>query len=384
MKVPALDGIRGIAVLMVMLHHLSEYLPHDSGPFSAIAAVLRTGWDGVDLFFALSGFLITGILLDTKYAPNYFRSFYARRILRIFPLYYTVLSAILLAALFPYIGPWLHPMLPLPHDRWFYFVYLNNWWPLLKDTWHGNIIGHFWSLAVEEQFYLLWPLCVWLLPRKKLPWVAAFGIAIAVLIRCVLYYYFRPSRSIVENTFARMDTLLMGALMAMLVRSPRALRSVRPYLYGIAAASLSVYIWFNTWGVHSHFGAVYRSVVQFSLIAIIFSAVVLYAFATRDNRSTLQAAFCRPLLRRVGKYSYGMYVYHVPIMPVAAVILHHLVSRTFNGPGSVAFIIGIILLTYAVAKLSFEHFESRFLKQKKRFSPQEPVVKVQINETIHT
>ena len=315
-KVPALDGIRGIAVLLVLLHHLSNYLPHQSRAFSAAAAVLRTGWVGVDLFFVLSGFLITGILLDTKYAPNYFQSFYARRVLRIFPLYYTVLSAVLLAALLPYAGRWLRPILPLPHDRWFYFVYLNNWWPLLKDTWHANIIGHFWSLAVEEQFYLLWPLCVWLLPRKKLPWVAGFGIVTALIIRCVLYFYFSPTRSIVENTFSRMDTLLMGASMAMLVRSPGALKTMRPYLYAAALTSLCLL---------------------------------------------------------VGKYSYGMYVYHVPIMLASAALLHHFVTDRFSAMGSVAFMAGIILATYAVAKLSFELFESRFLKQKKRFSPREPI-----------
>ncbi len=372
LRVPALDGIRGIAVLMVLLHHLSGYLPQHSRPFSEAAAVLRNGWVGVDLFFVLSGFLITGILLDTKYAPNYFRSFYARRVLRIFPLYYIVLSAIGFAAALPYVGQWLRPILPISHDRLFYFVYLNNWWPLLKDTWHANIIGHFWSLAVEEQFYLLWPLCVWLLPRRKLPWVAAGGIALAILIRCGIYHYFGPTRSIVENTFARMDTLLMGALIAMLVRSPRALKILHPYLYSAAIASIAILLCFNALGGVPQYNEFYGVSVQFTLIAVVFSAIVLRAFTRRDDSTAVQTFLRRPLLGRVGKYSYGMYVYHVPIMLASAALLRHFVSRNFSAPVAVAFMMGIILLTYGVAKLSFDFLESRFLKQKKRFAPREP------------
>lgn len=197
--VVALDGLRGLAVLFVILYHVNSTAWGTTFLDRIVRAPLKIGWAGVDLFFVLSGFLITGILLDTRESPNYFRSFYARRALRIFPLYYLVLTASLLITRFT---PALNYVLPIPHDRIFYFVYLNNWWPLLRDTWHANIIGHFWSLAVEEQFYLLWSLCVFLVSPKLLKPVAAVGILSALAIRLALYAHSGVTRDLVENTFA--------------------------------------------------------------------------------------------------------------------------------------------------------------------------------------
>ncbi len=201
-RVPAFDGLRGIAVLAVIFCHLSDYYPEQN----AVKVFLHAGWCGVDLFFVLSGFLITGILLDTRAAQNYFRAFYARRVLRIFPVYYaTLLSVLTIAHFFPK----LNSVLPIAHDRIFYFFYLNNWWPLLKDSWHANIIGHFWSLAVEEQFYLVWPFLVWFLSRKQIEMAAIVGIALAPIIRFAIYGHYGNVRDIVENPFCRMDSLLV-------------------------------------------------------------------------------------------------------------------------------------------------------------------------------
>ncbi len=209
LHVKALDGVRGLAVLMVILYHMEYLAPRSSLWAKALLAPLRIGWAGVDLFFVLSGFLITGILLDTRESPNYFRSFYARRALRIFPLYYLVLSGILVLAHFT---STLNYVLPVSHDRFFYFVYLNNWWPFLRDTWHGNILGHFWSLAVEEQFYLLWSLCVFAIARRHIRLAALCGIAGALVIRCALFLHGGTTRDVIENTFSRMDALLVGRL----------------------------------------------------------------------------------------------------------------------------------------------------------------------------
>jgi peptidoglycan/LPS O-acetylase OafA/YrhL len=159
--IPALDGLRGIAILSVMLLHFTNAIAALPGsPTSAARSVFGWGWTGVDLFFVLSGFLITGILLDSKGHPLYFRSFYARRALRIFPLYY--------AALFLFfVVPRAIPSVPATysfawHDqRWFWF-YLGNFHPLGPDA--KQFIGQFWSLAIEEQFYLVWPLLIWLTP----------------------------------------------------------------------------------------------------------------------------------------------------------------------------------------------------------------------------
>src|SRR5215469_7550470 len=164
--VPALDGIRGLAVLFVIaFHSRAPFLNTSEIPFS-LFQFLGLGWSGVDLFFVLSGFLITGILLDTRRAPGYFRVFYARRALRIFPLYFAYLLLILVVlqgifVVFVRTNPWQHvnPLL--------YLTYSMNWVSGLDDQW----LGHLWSLAVEEQFYLIWPAAVWFCSRRSLPWV---------------------------------------------------------------------------------------------------------------------------------------------------------------------------------------------------------------------
>ena len=159
--VPALDGVRGLAILMVIVFHVTKTLPsmHVEIPHAAFR-LLCLGQTGVDLFFVLSGFLITGILLDTKNMSGRFVKFYGRRILRIFPLYYVVLLAGVLITI-ETTGqisrqhgiPWI----------WL-FSYLGNVPPTRGVD--DPCFGHFWSLAVEEQFYLIWPAVVYLLPQR--------------------------------------------------------------------------------------------------------------------------------------------------------------------------------------------------------------------------
>jgi peptidoglycan/LPS O-acetylase OafA/YrhL len=347
--VPALDGLRGLALLAVLFSHLADFLPDGAGAGNAIKTAMRGGWCGVDLFFVLSGFLITGILLDTKEAPNYFSSFYARRALRIFPLYYLVLTTtMLLAAL---TGRPAHAF-PLMYDRIFYFFYLNNWWPLLHDTWHTNIIGHFWSLAVEEQFYALWPLCILLIPNKKVIPVALCGMLLALLLRIWIYLESGETRTMIENTFTRMDALLMGALIAALVRDYQLLVRYRRLIYAVALICGSA-------ALLGHL----KGVVLFSLLAVLFGGVVLHAFEKGN------AVFNFQPLRMVGKYSYGMYVYHVPLIFFVRGLIGEQIGLGKNWPGSWLFLLAMVMLTFAVAAISFNLFESRFLKLKRSFTP---------------
>ena len=163
---PALDGIRGLAVLWVIAHNTTDQLgAPDSGPFHLLALLLNPGWIGVQIFFALSGFLITGGLLDTQKATNYLGSFYARRALRIMPLYFLVLFSLLV--LMP-------ALVEIParlqstvqHQSWLW-LFVSNWAPTgITGDFYG--FGHFWSLAIEEQFYLLWPLVVFRQTPRRL------------------------------------------------------------------------------------------------------------------------------------------------------------------------------------------------------------------------
>src|SRR5262249_32249156 len=186
-------------------------IPASNSVVAAAKLVFSFGWMGVDLFFALSGFLITGILLDSRTANNYFGAFYARRVLRIFPLYYSVLTLVLLAAGLAHPRP---QSLPVVGDQKLYYFYLVNWLSLWKGPWSANFLALFWWLAVEEQFYLVWPLCVWLLIRRNLARIAVVASLAALVFRIAWLAHSGPSQAIVMATVTRLDSLLCGALAA--------------------------------------------------------------------------------------------------------------------------------------------------------------------------
>jgi peptidoglycan/LPS O-acetylase OafA/YrhL len=358
LRIPALDGLRGIAIIAVLLCHLSYYFP----TANICKTILQAGWCGVDLFFVLSGFLITGILLDTRDSSNYFRAFYARRILRIFPIYYATLITVLVAARFI---PQLDPVLPLPHDRVFYFFYLNNWWVLLRDVWHANIIGHFWSLAVEEQFYLLWPFIVWRLAPKQTERAALCGIVLAPIIRIAVYVSFGGVRDLVENPFCRMDSLLMGSLLASLVRRHTSQNKWQPVLH-----------WLSIFTAVAIIAGGFSSLVVLRLmhsplfissgLTVVFGGLVSIAFLERNSARLIQRILRSRALTFCGKYSYGMYVYHVPLLWLVARFATGLKPAT-NIPHFLLLSGSVIALTIALAKVSFDYFETAFLKLKSKF-----------------
>ena len=159
--IPALDGLRGIAILLVVLHNAPDFPTHSSG-FIWLAAIVGTvGWIGVELFFVLSGFLITRQLLDSQRSGNYYRAFFGRRILRIFPLYYVALLIGLVV--FPLVFPGAVDSSSPRRDQIWLWTFLFNWAHPFGTAGFG--FSHFWSLAIEEQFYLIWPFVV----RKRNP-----------------------------------------------------------------------------------------------------------------------------------------------------------------------------------------------------------------------
>ena len=224
-RFPALDGVRAFAVTMVFLNHFGGGA-HGGRVLRAVNEIRGRGWVGVDLFFVLSGFLITGILFDTRQDSRFFTRFFARRSVRIFPIFYLVVAVLLaLTPIFHYV--WRPAQL-------FFLVYLGNipanWDFSLYDVMSANhpmarvTIGHFWSLCVEEQFYLVWPAVVWLVrDRVKLLWTAC-GICLltfgsrAWIVTHVSQY--RAEQLIFRALPFRIDTLLIGGIMALLLRGP--------------------------------------------------------------------------------------------------------------------------------------------------------------------
>ena len=216
--IPTLDGLRGIAIILVMLHHFTYYRP-TSGIGGLIGDVLFFGWAGVDLFFVLSGFLITGILLDTRDSGRYFTTFYARRTLRIFPLYYLVLFlALVVLPMFPAVDAVLmgHDVAVELPPQWPYWSYLTNFSIADRGWVHWVDVG--WSLAIEEHFYLVWPLVIWLCPPRLVAWLCT-GIFVAeVFARSFARASDMPVLSIYLFTWFRLDGLVIGALLAVALR----------------------------------------------------------------------------------------------------------------------------------------------------------------------
>src|SRR5271163_421935 len=204
-----LDALRGLAVLLVLLHNTDRY------PSLHLQWISSNGWMGVDLFFVLSGLLITGILLDTKRSEGYFTNFYARRCLRIWPLYYSALLFMFV------IVPLLHPSEgqnvfgARSSPWWAYPLFLQNFLVPVPTNSTG-LLGVTWSLAVEEQFYLVWPLVVRFCTEAQLRKIA---IAVVCLSPVLRFYLSLHQVNIYSNTFCRLDGLMAGALLAILIRS---------------------------------------------------------------------------------------------------------------------------------------------------------------------
>jgi peptidoglycan/LPS O-acetylase OafA/YrhL len=364
---PGLDGVRGVAILLVMaVHFVGNATPHTFGERLAVK-LGNYGVLGVDLFFVLSGFLITGLLLDAKGAPHYFRNFYARRTLRIFPLYYFVLALLLLVL--PRLAT-----LPPPleearlHQSWLW-TYTANFYIAAKASWALTYLSHFWSLAIEEHFYLLWPLIVFIVSRKALERVCVGVMVGGFTLRAWLALAGVSELSISVLTPCRVDTLCVGALLAVLARREGGadflVRFSAPATIVIGVATFLLSLWCAATGI----GLPVLHQVRGTLYALFFGALTLTSL--RDPRRSLAARmFQSRWLRTFGKYSYGLYVYH-------ALISYHMMTTHFEdwlgaalGSHSLA-IAGQTVLGVAaslgISVLSYELFERQFLALKSLF-----------------
>jgi peptidoglycan/LPS O-acetylase OafA/YrhL len=375
-RIPALDGIRGVAILLVMAFHFvghSELLfanETTAGVDRAVRAVTGGGWLGVDLFFVLSGFLITGILWDAKTGGRYFRNFYARRVLRIFPLYYGFLFILFIAMPLALGARWQAPLV----DQVWYWFYLPNPLPILLPDFEENTFGfattHLWSLHVEEQFYLLFPAVVLLLGRRQLMLVCAVAIVAAFTIRLGIRAADITPEAAYRLMPARMDALAAGALIALAGRDPRDFaRAVRwaPAIGAVAAVALAAVV-IARGSLHPHDPLV--QTVGFSAIAAL-GAVLVLATVRAAPDARLGAVLGRRPLTWLGHYSYGLYVLHLPLMLLVAWRIDAAGGLALRGglqlPAVLAFSIAAGLISVAAAWAVWHAWERRFLQLKDRF-----------------
>ncbi len=359
---PELDTIRGIAVLLVLFFHGFGFrygLQGLSGFPKLIVAATLPGWTGVNLFFVLSGFLITGILLDSKSRAEYYRTFYIRRALRILPLYYAVLA---LLAILTRTG-WVNR-----HASWAFlglsFLYLSNVTELFGVRMQYGVL---WSLAVEEHFYLLWPAVVRSLSRRR---VAVVGAIICFVCPCLRAFYFiRGYDAGPGYTWLVADGLATGAMLAGLARGPWGTRShMRTITLICFATSVAVFAFGYPLGIFraSRFlGASLRE----TALNLFFVGIV--AFALLAGTSRFKGVVNRPILQFFGEISYGVYLIHMLVFDLE----DHLLRRFFPSRSAVGGRFGLMILlftiavifTVAIASLSRWYFEEPFLRLKHRF-----------------
>jgi len=367
-RLDALDGLRGLAIVMVMIFHLVLVYPFSETIHSLYYQLGGALWISIDLFFVLSGFLITGILLETKGCANFFSAFYARRTLRIFPLYYLVLIALFVVA--PLLGLYDKPELRFVLDRqiWFW-TYMTNWGFVAA---HGarffNVewlaIIHFWSLAVEEQFYMVWPLVVFLLSRSGLVRVCVLLIVGALCFRMAIFALGLPQGAAYTLTPARIDALALGGLLAIAARQADALAAIRRIApWCLAAATAFVIVIFVTRdGVW--FADPWMHTIGFSILDLGWASVIVMSLPGPRQ------AWMGPLLeagwlRLFGKYSYGLYVLHHLILP-------HLSPAPFAAMlpetlGATAYVASSIAVFFGAAWLSWRLIEAPCLELKAFF-----------------
>jgi len=366
---PQLDALRGIAILWVILHNAAlDNIGHAQGALmSLIDLIGDSGWVGVQLFFVLSGFLITGILLEGRGAPRQFRTFYARRTLRIFPLYYGFL--LLAFVILPWTG--------LIHwgdgnhvEKLLYWTYLSNWALLFHQP---LTFPHLWSLAIEEQYYLLWPLLVIFLRKRTLALVCLGLILAALLIRAWLVWRFEPAFSehaMYTFTVARWDALAVGSLLALLVRSEAALVIVQRYFVrGFVALSLVMLVQVAL--LRNFTSAGVAGVFNQTSSALWFAMLLLLAIAPWQSRlDRVRPLFENRFLRTVGKYSYAVYIFHVPAKMIF--FSHFSISVHAHAPWQQLAVLAynwIVIsgLSLAAAYVSWHALERPFLQLKKYF-----------------
>lgn len=365
--IPALDGVRGIAILLVLIHHFTLYRP-TRGIDHWIAALPVGGWAGVDMFFVLSGFLITGILIDSRNSANYFKSFYMRRALRIFPLYYLVLFVALV--LLPML-PVLHTVIVGPYPNppsWPYWTYLTNFSISDRDLVHGWI-DVAWSLAIEEQFYIVWAIVVFFCPPK---WLGALCVAIIAgepVARTIAREQGVADLSVYVLTWFRLDGLASGALLAWLLRrgslerlSPAVTPAVIIGMAGLAA--ITAYGGDAWWWVPG------MPQIGYSLVILVAAALVIAA-VYKPADSLWSRALSAGWLRAFGKYSYCLYLTHLPVMR----LMREYVFDPFDyealmiAPwiGQVAFYAVATIPSFALAWISWRIFEAPILSLKSKF-----------------
>ena len=371
-RVRELDGVRGISIIVVVAFHLlkrADYFTSNE-TLHFITRLSSIGWVGVDIFFVLSGFLITSILLRTKHEKNYFNNFYVRRSLRIFPLYFVFIAVILL--LLPKLDPDFTP--EIPHALPFLLLYQQNWLMLISKIPLTTYLAVTWSLAIEEQFYLIWPAVVYFTKKETLIKLSIGVILFSILARLLGILFWddmsQVSTFFYYNTFTRFEQLVFGGLLAVAFTEPLWIQRLKnisiPSFWVAFTAFLAlcftayphmVPLDENIWLVFGGY-----------TLAAVFSAALVTILMTHPETSMFRRLFQNRVLIFFGKYSYSIYLLHVPIILILLDVLWRTQLRGWT------MYLAYIVLTYAItvigALITWNLLEKHMLNLKKYFEYQ--------------
>ncbi len=352
---PSLDGLRGLAILMVIFLHNFNFVKY-----------FLFGWLGVDLFFVLSGFLITDILLRSVDRPNFLKNFYIRRVLRIFPIYY--FTVFICLYILPLLFNFELGLLYYKNNVLWLVIFLQNWLFIFKPP-EGHLLLHLWSLAVEEQFYILWPIVIlFVKDLRKLLWIL-----ITVLISLTGIRYFlwssQTQQVLHDSLFSltRIDGICVGSLLAIIMRlKPTFLKTYKSIIVlTLAGLNILMYLLNNNPSQRLP----YFAFIGYTTFAIMFGFLVYEAII--DQSKIIRVFFCNPILQFLGKISYGLYVFHWPIYLLLLPVVQSFLITSVNLSVNVAVVsasIFVTALSIMISFVSYHYFEMKFLNLKKYFT----------------
>jgi peptidoglycan/LPS O-acetylase OafA/YrhL len=360
--------------MVLLLHFVGNTVPTNRAE-KAVVAVTGWGQYGVDLFFVLSGFLITGILVDSRQKPDYFKNFYIRRVLRIFPLYYGVLAALFF--LFPLVPAFRGPTLETlgEHQLWAW-LYGVNFFSALRGDWALPYIDHFWSLAVEEHFYLLWPFVVWVLGRRPrlLMGVSLGVVVLALLARIACSLAGVNAHALYVMTPFRLDGLALGGFLAVLWRQPGGRALLVRALPRVVLLTAVLFLARFGWSRLTSAGSSVLHPIRESLMTVFLGSLLVWALVS-EPRSAIGRFFSSRAMVFLGTYSYGLYVYHHFFSYYMTTHGTEFALTERIGSHGLAVLVQAVVgiaLSLAVSVASYQLFEKSFLRLKDRLAPAEP------------
>lgn len=360
-RVLALDGVRGIAVLVVILFHYfnNQYLSTDISALNKaeilIMQATSLGWAGVNLFFVLSGYLIGSILLKNRESGSLFKVFYLRRFARIIPIYYVLLLLYIIVKHTSLYNPEAYIFkyeLPVAY----YFAFLQNFSMAFAGSFGAQALTPTWSLAVEEQFYLIIPLVIYLLNYKNLKYFIAFCLIAAPVCRLFSTNWYAEYTLL----FCRIDSPVIGLLIAYLMQNERFRLWIRNNSRFVFLGGLIVTIIFAALYAFTRIGF-----LNHTILGAIFACFVLISLQLRNG--IIYRMLTHKALLSLGKYSYCIYLFHQIFNQLLQLGILKNLDPNLHGWREYAITIAAFIITYIFAKLSFKYFEGPLLKWAHRF-----------------